>query len=127
MRMPEHEELAERLNGNPDFASSGKFFDGIVLLRIGDRSLWIKVFMGEAIRVSEEAFPFGFTFAVSGDPEGWRFALPGDRNRFREALYSKRLQVEGNTLEFSRMTRMMHGLTEVLRKKISDGRMSLED
>ncbi len=114
--MFDFDQFASRLNRNPDFVSSGKFFDGAIQLNMGSERVWIKVFMGQVIHVTQDPPPFGYTFAIKGSLEGWRFALEGPKNRFREAVFTSRLMVEGNTIEFSRIGKAVHGMIEVLRE-----------
>ncbi len=119
------DQLASRLNQNGDFTSSGKFFDGAIQLNLGEERIWIKVFMGQAIWVTHDPPPFGYTFAFKGPPEAWRFALEGGKNRFREAVFTNRLVVEGNILEFTRVGKAVHGLIEVLRGMVQEGLLIL--
>ena len=118
-------QFASRLNRNPDFISSGKFFDGSIQLNFGSERVWIKVFMGQAIHVTQEPLPFGYTFAIKGPMDAWRFALEGPKNRFRESVFTSRLTIEGNTIEFSRMGKAVHGLIEVLREMAQGGLLKL--
>ena len=120
-------ELKKRLNSNPDFSSSSKFFDGIVLLEIDSWVIWMKIFMGRVIVATEEPFPFGYTFALRGPAEGWRIALDTRKNRLRETLYNRMLRVEGNILEYNRVGKAVHGLTEVLREMVSEGLITIEE
>ena len=59
--------------------------------------------------------PFGYTFFIRGSVDHWKFALVGPKNRFREAYVTGRLKIEGNAIEFSRIGKAVHGLSEVLR------------
>jgi hypothetical protein len=120
-------QLASRLEKNADFGSSSKFFDGAVQLEIGLDKVWLKVFMGRVVFITQQPPPFGYTFAVKGSLDGWRFALEGPKNRFREALFAGRLLVEGNILEFSRIGKAVHGLTEVLREMIQADLLIFEE
>ena len=120
-------QLASQLERNADFVSSSKFFDGAMQLEMGRDRVWFKVFMGRVIFITEQPPPFGYTFALKGSADGWRFALAGPKNRFREALFAGRLIVEGNTLEFSRVGKAVHGLTEVLREMIPAGLLTFEE
>jgi hypothetical protein len=121
------EQLKERLNSNPDFSSSSLFFDGIILIEICSLAVWMKVFMGQVIVATQKPLPFGYTFAVKGTAEGWRLALDERKDRLREALYKGKLRVEGNTLEFTRMTKTVHGLMKVLREMVTEGLITIED
>ena len=119
-------QLAAKLNAHADFAASSKHFDGAIQLDLGEERVWIKVFMGRAIHVTLEPPPFGYTFAIKGTYENWRFALEGPKNRFREAVFTQKLFLEGNVLEFSRIGKAVHGMTEVLREMVKDGTIRLE-
>ena len=77
--------------------------------------------MGRVILITQEPPPFGFTFAIEGPPAEWRWASGGPKNRFREGLMTGRLAVEGNRLEFSRIGKAVHGLSEVLMQMFQDG------
>ena len=115
--------LAELLGRNEDFVSSTKYFDGSIQLNLGRKKIWIKAFMGRVILVTQEPPPFGFTFAIEGPPAEWRWALGGPKNRFREALMTGRLAVQGNRIEFSRIGKAVHGVSEVLMQMLQEGAM----
>lgn len=115
--------LAELLARNENFVSSTKYFDGSIQLNLGKDKIWIKAFMGRVVLVTEEPPPFGFTFAIEGSPAEWRWALGGPKNRFREALMTGRLAVQGNRIEFSRIGKAVHGLSEVLMQLLQEGAM----
>lgn len=117
--------LSELLERNENFVSSTKYFDGSIQINLGKEKIWIKAFMGRAILVTQEPPPFGFTFAIEGPPAEWRFALGGHKNRFREALMTGRLTVQGNRIEFSRIGKAVHGLSEVLMQMLRDDSMRL--
>jgi len=125
--MFDFDQFAFCLNRNSDFVSSGKFFDGAIQLNMGSERVWIKVFMGQVIHVTQEPPPFGYTFSIKGSLEAWRFALEGPKNRFREAIFTNRLMVEGNTIEFSRIGKAVHGMIEVLREMVQTGLFKLEE
>jgi hypothetical protein len=110
------EQLSSLLNANPDFTSSGKYFDGAIQLEIGSDRIWMKVFMGKAILVTRTPPPFAYTFSIKGSVDDWKFALVGNKSRFREAFFTGRLKVDGNTIEYSRIGKAVHGLSEVLRQ-----------
>lgn len=113
--------FSERLEGNDHFVSSTKFFDGSIQLNIGKEKIWIKAFMGRVILVTQDPPPFGFTFAIEGPTAEWAWALKGPKNRLREALMTGRLSIQGNRIEFSRIGKAVHGLSEVLIQMIQEG------
>lgn len=108
--------MASRLNANEMFKASGRWFDGAIQLEIGSDRIWLKVFMGQVILATRTPPPFGFTFCIRGSLDDWKFALLGPKNRFREAYFTGRLKVEGNTIEFARIGKAVHALSEVLRE-----------
>lgn len=118
--------LAKLLNENPDFAASGKFFDGSIQVEIGKERVWIKAFMGKVVLATLQPPPFGYTFCIKGSQQDWRFALGGAKNRLREAVVINRLKVEGNIIEYTRLVRAVHGLSEVLRAMILSDEIVLE-
>jgi len=112
------EDFIKNLSENNDFVSCTNYFDGIINLEIDSFSVWIKIFMGKVIEASSVAFPFGYTFAVKGSAKGWKFALDSKKNRFREALYKGEIKIDGNTLEYNRIAKAVHGIIEILRKMV---------
>ena len=123
--MPDLAKLSELLEGNDNFVSSTKYFDGSIQLSLGKEKIWIKAFMGRVILVTQEPPPFGFTFAIEGPSAEWRWALGGPKNRFREALMTGRLAVQGNRIEFSRIGKGVHGLSEALMQMLQEGSLLL--
>jgi len=117
--------FSELLNANEDFSWGTLYFDGSFQLEFGEARYWLKVFMGKAILITEDIPPFGSTFTISGSKEAWLFALGEAKNRFREAIMTGKLSVEGNQIEFARVGRAMHGLSEVLRGMAREGSLSL--
>jgi putative sterol carrier protein len=117
--------ISEKLGRNENFSSSTKYFDGSIQLNIGEEKVWIKVFMGRVIFVTQEPPPFGYTFAIEGSQKEWRWALEGHKNRFREALMTGRFTVQGNRIEFSRIGKAVHGLSEVLLEMVREGSIRL--
>jgi putative sterol carrier protein len=114
------EQLTSLLNANEDFKSSGKYFDGAIQLEIGADRIWMKVFMGQAILVTRQPPPFAYTFSIKGSVDDWRFALVGNKSRFREAFFTGRLKVDGNTIEYARIGKAVHGVSEVLRQMVNE-------
>jgi hypothetical protein len=119
--MPDLTRLSELLERNDNFVSSTRYFDGSIQLGMGKEKIWIKAFMGRVILATQEPPPFGFTFAIEGPPAEWQWALKGPKNRFREALMTGRLAVQGNRIEFSRIGKAVHGLSEVLMQMLQEG------
>ena len=118
--------LASKLNENPNFAASAKYFDGAIQLELGSDRIWMKVFMGRVILATRQPPPFGYTFCIKGTVDDWKFATVGPKNRLQEAVVTGRLKVEGNTIEYSRIIKAVYGLSEVLCGIVQSDPASLE-
>jgi hypothetical protein len=103
------------LNSSADFTSGSHWFDGAVLLEIGDEIVWLKIYGGQVIDVQKQPSPLGFTFSLKAREEAWRAFLRADRNEILSFTGSRRIVVEGNQLEFMRLTKMIVALAEGLR------------
>lgn len=66
------ERVRDAVNADPDFATGTEFFDGSVLLKIGDFSVWMKWYRGQIIDIHEGPDLLGFTFALVAPLETWR-------------------------------------------------------
>lgn len=110
------DELQQRLNGDAEFGSAAEWFDGWVLIQIGDHNYWLKIFMGQVIRLLEVAPPFGATFMLRGAEEAWRELFRAPKNIFRELLFKGQLRMEGNLLEAMRVTRAVNILLDTGRQ-----------
>ena len=102
------ESLQEALNKDSDFNRVTKWSDVKVLLSIGERQYWFKLYGGEVIDVMEYhplANPLGWDYMISGDHEVWtelrKTAAP--KNVGAALLNSGRIRVDGNMLQANRM------------------------
>lgn len=105
-------DLEERLNGSSDFQSGARWFDGSVLLGMGDEILWLKIYDGRVIDHKPYLTPLGFTFALKAPEAIWRALLQEDRNEILSYTGSKKILVEGNLLEFMRLTKTVIALVD---------------
>lgn len=108
-------ELRDRLNGSEDFQGGARWFDGSVLLGMGETALWLKIYDGRVIDVKNQPSPFGFTFALKASEESWRSLLQEPRNEVLAYAGKGKLLVEGNALEFMRLTKMVIALVDGMR------------
>lgn len=57
---------------DPAFRRGTEFFDGAVLLEIGDFAVWMKWYRGDIVDLHEGADLLGYTFALRAPLETWR-------------------------------------------------------
>ena len=103
------------LNAAPDFQAATMWFDGSILLVNDSKILWLKVYSGRVIDVQDKPSPFGFTFALKATGENWTRLLKAERNELLAFTGSGKIQVEGNQLEFMRLTKTTILLVDGLR------------
>ncbi|MBI2989212.1 MAG: hypothetical protein HYY45_20815 [Deltaproteobacteria bacterium] len=110
----------EWLNSSPDFQSGARWFDGSVLLGMGDEILWLKIYDGRVIDAKPHPTPLGFTFALEASEESWRALLQEDRNEILSYTGARKVAVEGNLLEFMRLTKTVIVLVDGMRALFRD-------
>lgn len=108
-------ELRDWLNSSQDFQSGARWFDGSVLLGMGDRTLWLKIYEGRVIDVKPHSSPFGFTFALKAPEQTWDRLLEERRNEILSYTGKGEILVEGNSLEFMRLTKTVIALVDGMR------------
>jgi hypothetical protein len=100
------EKVRDAVNGDPSFGRATEWFDGSVLLKIGDFSVWMKWYRGRIIDMHEGPSPLGFTFSLVAPPDTWRqiFELPRRSYRpWAKLLHYGEIATEGNLVEASRV------------------------
>jgi hypothetical protein len=100
------EKVRDAVNEDPVFRRATEWFDGSVLLKIGDFSVWMKWYRGRIIDLHEGPSPLGFTFALVAPLQTWRgiFELPRHSYRpWAKLLHYGEIATEGNMLEASRV------------------------
>src|SRR4051812_21364262 len=72
------EAVRDAVNADADFRRATEWFDGSVLIRIGDFAVWMKWYKGQIIDLHEGPDMLGYTFALSAPQETWQqvFDLP---------------------------------------------------
>lgn len=103
------------LNDCADFTAGGASFDGAVLVEMGDRAVWLKIYDGRAIDAREAAAVFGYTFALRGPAVAWNALLGDQRASVFQLVLLGRLKVDGNQLEFTRLSKLVASLVRGLR------------
>lgn len=112
--------LKEWLNGSSDFQGGARWFDGSLLLAMGDEILWLKIYDGRIINHKPHPSPLGFTFALKAPEGSWHALLEEDRNEILSYTGTKKILVEGNLLEFMRLTKMVVALVDGMRALFRD-------
>jgi hypothetical protein len=124
--------FVDALNANEAFAEQTRWFDGSVLLEVGDDRLWLKIYCGRVIDCRTAVPPFGYTFKFSGTEQAWKLLLSGKRRwadltfpgkRYfdddpdlkRVGELSVEIATEGNLLEAGRLTEAMFELAYTLK------------
>lgn len=124
--------FVKALNANRDFVEQTRWFDGSVLLEVGDDRLWLKIYCGRVIDHQSAVPPFGYTFKFSGAEAAWKQLLSGKRRWADLTFPGKRdfgddpglsrvgelsvaIATEGNLLEAGRMTEAMFQLAYTLK------------
>jgi hypothetical protein len=69
----------EALAADPDFEAEARWFDGSILIGVGDEQLWVKIYRGKAIDTLEFVPVFGYTFKLSGADAAWEMLGNGER------------------------------------------------
>ncbi len=114
-------QLGDWLNNSADFTNGARWFDGSILLGIGDQSLWLKIYDGRVIDLKPHVSPFGFTFALKAPEDIWRVLIGEKRNEILSYTGSKKILAEGNLLEFLRLTKMVAALVDGMRAVLGAG------
>ena len=88
---------------------------------MGDQAVWLKIYAGRVIDVQDRASPFGFTFALRAPERVWEELLRDRRNMILSFTGSGRISVEGNQLEFMRLTKTVVTLVDGMRALVQGG------
>jgi hypothetical protein len=100
------ERVRDAVNADPDFRRATEWFDGSVLLRVGDLMVWMKWYRGQIIDMHEGPSPFGYTFAQSAPLEVWQQIVDLPRDCYRpwaKLLHYGDIALEGNIIEATRV------------------------
>lgn len=111
------ERLQKAVNADAEFARAAEWFDGSILLQVGPKEYWLKIFMGQVIRVVEGRMPFGATFAIRGPEAAWRKLFGAKKNVLRELMFKGELSLDGNLFESMRVTKAVNLLVDAGRRQ----------
>jgi hypothetical protein len=110
------------LGEDAEFEAEARWFDGSILVTVGEQQLWLKVYRGRVIDTLEFVPVFGYTFKISGSESAWAMLGSGERtftdlisagSRYLETVAEieaagagyrpPELAIEGNGIEAGRM------------------------
>ncbi|MDQ2621831.1 MAG: hypothetical protein M3Y45_02200 [Actinomycetota bacterium] len=103
---PFFEAVRDSVNSDPEFSRATQWFDGAVLLRIGDLDVWMKWYRGQIIDMHEGIDPLGQTFSLVAPLETWRGIIDLPRTSYRpwaKLFNFGEIATEGNIVEASRV------------------------
>ena len=127
------ERFVAALNKHAGFNEQAQWFDGSVLLEVGNDSLWLKIYKGKVIDHQPAPPPFGYTFKFSGSETAWKLLTSGDRlwsdltypgkryfhddpNLSTVGMPHVEIRTEGNLLEAARLAEAMFLMAYVVRE-----------
>jgi hypothetical protein len=105
------ERVRDAVNADPEFRRATEWFDGSVLLRVGDLAVWMKWYKGQIIDMHEGPSPLGYTFAHTAPLEVWQQIAELPHNVYTpwaKLLHYGEIAVEGNVIEATRLTEARH-------------------
>jgi len=123
---PLAEALIEKANKKSAFKRQTSWYDGTVLMEIGDEIIWLKIYNGKVIDSRDNVPPIGYDFKISGTIEKWEAFFSGDR-KFGDLLraggeyYSPEITIEGNLMEANRMHETIHLLAKYTQEVVNNG------
>jgi hypothetical protein len=116
------ERFLAALGEDSEFAAEARWFDGSILVEIGEERLWLKIYRGRVIDTLEFVPVFGYTFKISGSVTAWSMLGSGERtftdlisagSRYLDTVAEieaagagyrpPELAIEGNGIEAGRM------------------------
>lgn len=113
------EAVRDRLNADPDFQRATQWWDGAVLLRIGDFAVWSKWYKGQIIDLHEGPSPLGFSFCLNGPVDVWRELIDTElstRQQWAKVWNFGDIATEGDIFESVRMTEATYLLSAAIRE-----------
>jgi hypothetical protein len=116
--------VCQRLNDSPAFSKATAWWDGSILLKLGDDRLWMKWYKGRVIDVHSGPSPLGYTFALGGPTDVWQQLLAEPLTSVRSwarFLVQGAISPEGNIFEFRRMSVGIYLLVDEMRAVYSSG------
>ena len=116
----DHKWLAEvvrpRLAADPEVRRAGKTFSGTVGIGVDRRTTSLVFHAGELIAVERGAGLHGPTFTIRAAASTWEAMLGSPRNLFLRHFHAGEVQVEGDLIEFLRLTEFVLLIVDALRE-----------
>lgn len=106
--------LAERLQGNDDFAAATRTFDGSIELRCGAEHRQLRIYKGAVLDVASST-PSGPTFTIGGSELSWVELAFAERNEYMPWAMGGQFTAGGNIYEYVRMTKAVVAIWDCIR------------
>lgn len=100
------EAVRDALNDDPEFRRATEWFDGSVLLRLGDLAVWMKWYRGQVIDMHEGPDLLGHTFSLTASADVWREVIdlpPTSYRPWARLFQFGEIATEGNIVEATRV------------------------
>lgn len=95
--------LVDELNENLHFTRESAWVDTSIVVTMGSRSYWLKIYKGRVIDSERGSGSLGYSLELSGTTEGWQSVALLERSRLELGLQRGLLQVRGDQLAFLRL------------------------
>lgn len=107
------EAVREATNADTRFRRATQWFDGSVLLRMGEDRLWMKWYRGQIIDMHQGPSPLGYTFSLEAPTAVWEemWTLPQDSYRpWAQLIHYGKIATGGSLIEANRVTEAVYSL-----------------
>lgn len=105
------EQVREAVNADPIFQRSTEWFDGSVLIKVGDQQIWMKWYRGQIIDMHEGPSPLGFTFSLGASESVWQQIWTLPQNCYRpwaQLIHFGKIATEGSLIDSNRITEAVY-------------------
>lgn len=105
------EAVREATNVDPAFRRATEWFDGSVLLRLGEEQIWMKWYRGQIIDLQQGPSPLGYTFSLEAPLSVWEeiWTLPRQSYRpWAQLIHYGRIATAGSLIEANRVTEAVY-------------------
>ena len=109
------ETVRPRLAGDAEVRRAGRTFSGVIGLGVDRRTHALVFHAGELIAVDRGPGLRGPTFTVRAAAPVWQAILSAPRNLFLRHFHAGEVQVEGDVIEFLRLTELVLLIIDGLR------------
>lgn len=107
--------LQEKVNKDKAFYTASKWSDVKVLLKLGDKPYWLKLYDGKIIDAKEYInIPLGWDYMIAGTLEAWK-DLRSRKKPVGELINYGGIVMDGNLIQANRMYESSYIIIETIR------------